>query len=100
MKSIEQIRTDNAPKRTKSADVATGRKIRRRTALAYAKMQLEGGEFEYDSHCCQCKLCKGSFHIDFEHVPCAFCNECLHDVASILAEAVILASKSKRKARR
>lgn len=105
MKSLEQITHDNKPKKRTKGDVATGRAIRRQSALFYAKAQLEGGVpwgeawmGRYSIFICQ--KCHTEGHVDPELDPCAFCNTCKDEVLDILAEAVFLAAKKKRKAKR
>lgn len=75
--------------------IATGRRIRRKTALQLAKAQLAGGVswgeivIGTSSHFV-CQKCGGEYHLRCDAEPCAFCDDCKDDVLAILAEAVVL----------
>lgn len=104
MRSIEQIKRDNHPRRTKG-EVAAGRARRKHTVLTYAKMQLDGAEawgddiFGTGTSLFVCRKCREECHVDSEFDPCAYCNDCKDAVLDMLAEAVVNAATKTRRAR-
>jgi len=81
-------------------EVAEGRARRRRTVVFFAKAQLEGGvASEEGSRWFICQKCGDEVHVKLELDPCAFCNDCKDEVLDMLAEAVVNATKRKRRHR-